>query len=335
MHTSDAALRGLRWLVAGTRGLATCAWLATGAVDAQEGYANRPVTLVVPFAAGNVTDSVARLIGERLARSLGQAVVVENRPGASGGVGMTAISRALPDGYTIGLSSIGPLSLNPALYSKLAYDPEAGFTILSVVYRGPYLVLVDAASPYMTLKDLVQASHVNPRGLDYASPGAGSMQHLTGEIFARASGARFTHVPNKGSGQAASLLLGKHVPVLFEVTGVAVPFVRSGQMRALGISSAQRLPSLPNVPTIAESGYPNMTTEGWLCMVAPAGLPAPLRRRLGEEVRTIMGSAEVREKVADMAGFAETMTPEQSAVFVREETVRWGTIIRAAGVKLD
>ena len=335
MHRRDTALRGLFRLVAGALGVAAGAWLATGTANAQEGYPNRPLTLVVPFAAGNVTDSVARLIGDRLARSLGQAVVVENRPGASGGVGMTAIAKAAPDGYTIGLSSVGPLSLNPALYSKLAYDPAAGFTILSVVYRGPYLVLVDAASPYMTLKDLVQASRASPRGLDYASPGAGSMQHLTGEIFARASGASFTHVPNKGSGQAASLLLGKHVPVLFEVTGVAVPFVRSGQMRALGISSAERLPSLPNVPTIAESGYPNMTTEGWLCMVAPAGLPAPLRQRLGDEIRRIMGSPEVRARVADMAGFAETMTPEQSAIFVREETLRWGEIIRAAGVKLD
>ena len=137
MFTRNAALRGLRRLFFGLLGLAAGAWLATGAANAQEGYPNRPLTLVVPFAAGNVTDSVARLIGERLARSLGQAVVVENRPGASGGVGMTAIGRAAPDGYTVGLSSIDPQSLNPALYSKLAYDPAAGFTILSVVYRGP------------------------------------------------------------------------------------------------------------------------------------------------------------------------------------------------------
>ncbi len=306
-----------------------------GAVHAQDSYPNRPITLVVPFAAGNVTDSVARMIGERLGKALGQAVVVENRPGASGGLGLAAIAKAQPDGYTIGLGSVGPLALNPALYSKLPYDPQNGFSVLSVVYRGPLLVLVDPSSPVTTLKELVQLSLAQPGGIDYASPGAGSSQHLTAELFKRASGARISHVPNKGSGQAATLLLGKHVPVLFEVSTVSVPFVRSGQMRALAVSGAQRLPMLPNVPTFAEAGYPGVMTEGWLCMVAPAGLPAPIRQRLADEIRKIMASADGQATIAGMSGFAESMTPEQSAAYVRDEIARWGEIIRAAGVKLD
>lgn len=302
---------------------------------AQESFPARPLTLIVPFAPGNVTDAVARLIAERLGRALGQAVVVENRPGASGGVGMTALAKAAPDGHVIGLSSIGPLALNPSLYAKLPYDPQNGFAMLSVVYRGPLMALVESSSPIANLKDLVQKSLDQPGGFDYASPGAGSSQHLSGELFRRATGARLNHVPNKGSGQAATLLLGKHVPVLFEVTSAALPFVRSGQMRALGVSSAQRLAILPNVPTFAEAGFPGLVMEGWLCMVAPAGVPAAVRQRLSDEIRRIMASSEVQGIVANMAGFAETMTAEQSAAYVREETARWGEVIRAAGVRLD
>lgn len=150
---------------------------------AQERWPSRPITMVVPFAPGNVTDNIARMLGERLARTLGQPVVIDNKPGASGGVGMSALQRAAPDGYTIGLSAIGPLALNPALYSKLAYDPINGFDMVSVVYRGPFLVLVDPSSPWQTLKDLLQAAQ--KQQIDFASPGAGSSQHLTGELFKR------------------------------------------------------------------------------------------------------------------------------------------------------
>jgi len=302
------------------------------ALFAQETYPSRPITMVVPFAAGNVTDAIARLIGERLAPALGQAVVIDNKPGASGGIGMAALARAAPDGYTIGLSAIGPMALNPALYAKLPYDPVNGFALVSLVYRGPILVLVDAASPWKSLKDLIQAARQDL--IDYASPGIGSSQHLTAAMLERASGAKLNHVPNRGSGQAATLLLGKHVPVLFEVTTVGVPYVKQGQMRALAISSAQRLPALPDVPTIAEAGYP-VTAEGWLCLVVPAGVPAAVRQRLADETLRIMKQADMQSAIANLGGFAESLTPEQSTAFVRNDAARWGELIRSLGIKLD
>lgn len=301
--------------------------------QAQERYPSRPLTMVVPFAAGNVTDAIARMLGERLATALGQPVVIDNKPGASGGVGMAALGRAVPDGYTFGMSSIGPMALNPALYSKLPYDPAKGFSILSVVYRGPIVILVDSGSPLKTLQDLVQAAQ--QQQMDYASPGAGSSQHLTGELFARVTKTRLTHVPNRGSGQAATLLLGKHVPVLFEVTSVGAPYIRQGQMRALAITSGQRHPALPDVPTVKESGFPDFATEGWLALVAPAGIPDAVRDRLAAEARKVMALPDVRAFITGQGAFPEAMTPEQSTAYVQSETARWGELIRSTGIKLD
>jgi tripartite-type tricarboxylate transporter receptor subunit TctC len=300
---------------------------------AQERYPSRPLTMVVPFAAGNVTDAIARMLGERLATALGQPVVIDNKPGASGGVGMAALGRAVPDGYTFGMSSIGPMALNPALYSKLPYDPAKGFSILSVVYRGPIVILVDSSSPLKTLQDLVQAAQ--QQQMDYASPGAGSSQHLTGELFARVTKTRLSHVPNRGSGQAATLLLGKHVPVLFEVTSVGAPYIRQGQMRALAITSGQRHPALPDVPTVKESGFPDFATEGWLALVAPAGIPDAVRDRLAAEARKVMALPDVRAFITGQGAFPEAMTPEQSTAYVQAETARWGELIRSTGIKLD
>lgn len=300
---------------------------------AQDRYPSRPITMVIPFAAGNVTDAVARMIADRLAQALGQPVVPDNKPGAGGAVGMSALGRAVPDGYTIGMGTIGTLALNPSLYSKLPYDPINGFTILSVVYRGPYLILVDPASPWNSLKDLVQAGQ--QQQIDFASPGTGSSQHLTGELFKRASNTKLMHVPNRSSSQAATLLLGKHVPLLFDVTTASVSYVKQKQMKALAITSSERLPALPDVPTVAESGYPGFSTEGWLSVVAPAGLPAAISQRLATEIRRIMLLPDVRATLASQGAFAEAMTAEQSTAYVRAEAARWGDLIRSSGIKLD
>jgi tripartite-type tricarboxylate transporter receptor subunit TctC len=313
--------------------LAASGLAASGAALAQDPFPQRPLTMIVPFAAGNVTDTVARKLSEKLGEALKQPVVVDNKPGASGIVGMNAIIKAAPDGHTLGLSAIGPMALNPALYPKLPYKPASELTVVSLVYKGPLLVLVPQNSPIKNLAELV--ARAKKDGLDYASPGNGSSQHLTGELLRHATGAKLAHIPNRGSGQAASLLLGGHVPVMFESVSVAMPLIKSGQVRALAISSEQRLPVLPEVPTFAQAGYPSVVASGWLAVVVPVGVPAPVRERLSETIRQLMATPEMREAILQLGGTAESMTAEQSANFVRQDSQRWAELIKAAGITLE
>ena len=317
------------------RGGNLLAWAMAGAAIAQDAYPSRPIKMVVAQPPGNSADLVARMISERLGRAVGQAVVVENRPSASGSIGVAAISAAPADGYTIGIGGIGQLALNPTLYSRLPYDAQNGFTTIAIVYRGPMLFLVDPASPITSLRELVQQSQAQATGLDFASAGVGSIMHLMGEQFARSTRAKMTHVPNRGTGAAATLVLGKHASMLVENVTASISFVRSGQLRPLAITSAQRHPSLPNVPSIVEAGFPGLVTEGWLALVGPAGMPAPVRDRLAEEVRKIILLPDYQSWVVTSGGLAEPMTPEQSTAYVHAEASRWAEVIRAVGLKLD
>ena len=248
---------------------------AAGGASAQEAYPSRPIKMIVAQPPGNSADLVARMVSERLGRAIGQPVVVENKPGASGSIGVAAIASAPADGYTIGIGGIGQLALNPTLYSRLPYDAQNGFSTIAIVYRRPMLFLVDPASPITSMKDLVQQSQAQAAGLDFASAGAGSIMHLVGEQFARTTRAKMTHVPNRGTGAAATLVLGKHASVLVENVTASMSFVRSGQLRALAITSAQRHPSLPHVPSIVEAGFPGLVTEGWLALVGPPRCQPP------------------------------------------------------------
>lgn len=302
---------------------------------AQDVYPNRVLKMIVAQPPGNSADLVARMLAERLKRALGQPVVVENRPGASGSIGVAAIASAAPDGYTIGIGGIGQLALNPTLYSKLPYDAQNGFTHIAIVYRGPMLILVDAASPITSLRELVAQSQTAPAGLDFTSAGAGSIMHLMGEHFARTARAKMLHVPSRGTAAAATLVLGKHAAMLVENVTASMSFVRSGQLRALAISSAQRHPSLPNVPSIAEAGFPNLVTEGWLSLVGPAGLPVPVRDRLADEVRKIVQQPDFQSWTVNSGGLVEPMTPDEASTYVRLEAARWSELIRAVGIKLD
>lgn len=324
-----------RKVFAGLAAAAACAaLLSAGSAQAQT-WPTRPVTMIVPFPPGNVTDAMARLIGERLGTGLGQALIIENRPGASAGIGLAALQRATPDGYTIGMGAIGPMALNPALYSKLGYDPIGGVAVLSVVFKGPSLVLVEAGSPLRTMADLIKAAQARPDGIDYGTSGNGSSMHLTGELLARVTNTKLRHVPNGSSGAAATLLLGNHVPVLIDSSGAGQAFVRNGKMRALAVTSARRLRALPDVPTLAEAGIPNLVVDGWLAVVAPNGVPQPIRTRIVDEVRRITATTEVQDRMAAVAGEAFSATEAESVEFVRAEQKRWGDLIRAVGVKLD
>ncbi|MBI3374547.1 MAG: tripartite tricarboxylate transporter substrate binding protein [Betaproteobacteria bacterium] len=304
-------------------------------LHAQDAYPTRPITMIVPFAAGNVTDIVARLIGERLAAALAQPVVIDNKPGASSFIGMTALSRAPADGYTLGVSATGPMATNPALFGKLPYDPVEGVSVVSVVFLGPTLILVDPASPLRTLADLIKVSQSQPEGLDYATAGIGSTMHLSGELLTRTTGARLRHIPNRGSGQAAVLLLGKQVPLLLDSATAALSYVRSGRMRALAITSAQRMSALPDIPTLTELGYPDVVVNGWVCVVTPPGVPAAIRARLADEVRKLMTHPEIQKRIVELGGVPLSINGEDSVAFVKAEQRRWGDLIRSFGIKLD
>ncbi|MFN0163902.1 MAG: Bug family tripartite tricarboxylate transporter substrate binding protein, partial [Burkholderiales bacterium] len=243
----------------------------TSGVAAQDVFPSRPIKMIVAQPPGNSADLVARMIGERLTKTAGQPVVVENRPGASGNIGVGALAASPADGHTIGIVGIGQLALNPSLFSKLPYDPQNGFTPLAIVYRGPMVFMVEGASTITSLKDVVQLSQTQANGLDFTSAGTGSIMHLMGEHFARATKAKMLHVPGKGTSGAVTLVLGKHAPLVVENVTASMSFIRSGQLRALAITSAQRHPSLPNVPSIVEAGFPNLVTEGWLLLAGPAG----------------------------------------------------------------
>lgn len=308
---------------------------ASGHAFAQESFPNRALKMIVAQPPGNSADLVARMLAERLSRSLGQPMVVENRPGASGSIGVAAIASAPPDGYTIGIGGIGQLALNPTLYSKLPYDAQNGFTHIAIVYRGPMLVLVDAASPITSLKDLVTQSQASAAGLDFTSAGTGSIMHLMGEHFARTARAKMLHVPSRGTAAAATLVLGKHAAMLVENVTAAMSFVRSGQLRALAITSAQRHPSLPNVPSISEAGFPGLVTEGWLSLMGPAGMPVPVRDRLADEARKIVQQPDFQSWTVNSGGLVEPMTPDQANTYVRAEAGRWSELIRTVGIKLD
>lgn len=303
--------------------------------QAQDGYPSKPIRMMVPWAAGNLTDVIARMLAEKLSKSMGQQVWVENKGGASGLQGMEALSKAPPDGYTIGISASGPLAVNPALYPKLPYDPLRDFAPISMLWSGPMVLLVDSGSSLKTVRDIVDRSKSSPGGLDYASPGNGTAQNITGELLKGASGARLNHIPHKGSGQSISNVLGGHIPIVFETLAVALPHIRSGKLRPIAIGSAERSDLLPGVPTIAESGYPTVLTDAWICLIAPAGIPIAIQQRLNAEIRKILDAPETQSWAAGQGGTIIASTPDELGKYMQSEIGRLGDIIRSAGIRLN
>jgi tripartite-type tricarboxylate transporter receptor subunit TctC len=313
----------------------TCAalalWVAAGAVA--QPYPARPVRIISPFPPGQATDIMARLVAENLAQSLGQPFLVENRAGAGGALGSEAAAKAAPDGYTLLMGTIGPLAISPALYSKLAYDPVRDFAPISNLGLTPQTLVVSASSELKTLKDLVERSRREP--LDYASSGNGSASHLAMEMFRAASGAQLSHVPFKGSSDAQTQVLAGRVPIMFDaIPGVAAQ-IKAGKLRALGIASPERSPFFPDVPTVAEQGYPGFAAVGWIGIVAPARTPEPILDRLNAEVRRAIERPEVRERLASLSFLPVGDAREHFAAFIREEVAKWAKVVKDSGAKID
>lgn len=301
---------------------------------AQE-YPNRPVRLIVPFPPGGGTDTFARVVGDRLATSLGVAVVVENRSGAGGNIGLDAVAKSQPDGYTIGLGQTSNLAINPSLYARMPYDSLRDLTPIGLVANGPVVLLVNAKAPYQNLGDIIAAAKAKPGMLTMGSPGTGTVGHLVGEMLQTAAKVRFQHIPYRGASPALTDLLGGRIDFYFSTVPPALAQIQGKLLRGLAVTSEKRIPDLPDVPTIAELGYPGFRATSWYGLVARAGTAAPIIERLSADTRKALESAAVREKFALEGVEVWSSTPQEFRALLERELARWGQIVRESGAKVE
>jgi tripartite-type tricarboxylate transporter receptor subunit TctC len=316
-----------------TATLATCA----GSAFAQAGSAApaRAIHLVVPFPPGGGTDTISRIIAEKLTTSLGWTVVIDNKPGAGGNIGLDAVAKSAPDGYTIGMGQSSNLAINPSLYARMPFDPLKDLTPIVSVSEQPVVLVVRQDSPFKTLADFVQAAKAHPGKIGIAQAGNGTVGHLAGELLERRVGIVILQVPYKGAGPAMTDLLGGQVETYFGSSGSVMGQLAAGKIRALAVSSARRIGALPNVPTIAEQGYAGFAATTWLGLVGPAGMPADAVARINAEVVKILGRAEVKDKLMQEGSEPTPGTPQQFAAQIRAEHAKWGTLIREANIRIE
>ncbi|WP_053844917.1 Bug family tripartite tricarboxylate transporter substrate binding protein [Paracidovorax avenae] len=317
--------------------LGGCALLfASAAALAQPAdYPTQSIKVIVPFPPGGGTDIVARMVLDKIRASTGWTLVVDNRPGAGGNIGMDAVAKAAPDGYTLGMGQTANLAINPSLYAKMPYDASRAFVPVATVAGQPVVLVVNAASRFKTLADLVAAAKAKPDSLSMASAGNGTVGHLTGELFIRQAGIRTSHIPYKGAGRAATDLLGGQVDYYFATPQTVIPFIKAGKLRALAVSSAKRLPVLPDVPTVAESGYKGFDTSDWKMLVAPAGTPPAVLARWRQEVARALARPDTIATLQAEGSTPMATTPQEASALIRSEQQRWGEVIRSGNVKLD
>lgn len=301
---------------------------------AEAAWPSRPVRIVAA-GVGGVPDLRARWLADRLARVLGQPVIVENNGGAGGNLGAEHVARSAPDGYTLLLLHQGTAAVNPHLYARCGYDPLTDFAPITRFGQSPLLMAVPARAPYRSVGDVVEAAKSRPGELTYGSPGIGTPPHLASELFNRLAGIEAIHVPFRGGGQLATALLGGQITWSIEGPSVQLGHVNSGRLRALAITSAKRSPVMPDVPTMAEAGVPGYEFIGWTGLAAPAGTPKPIVERLHAEIARIAATEEARAWFAAAAAEPAIQSPEAFAAFIRAEHARLGTLIREAGIKVE
>jgi len=298
-------------------------------------YPSKPIRLIVPFPPGGGNDVIARVVGQKLTERLGQQVIIDNRAGGNGIIGLQALTLAAPDGYTLGVGAAGPLAVNPSLYEKLPYDPTKDFAPITNMVNFPLLLVAHPSFEPKTTQQLVNHAKANPGKVFYASPGSGNSGHLAGELLNSLAGVSITHVPYKGQGPAVTDLLAGQVQLLYSSIPSVMQYVQQGRLKAIAVGSAQRLSSLPDVPTIAESGVPGYEAYSWVGLVAPANTPKDIVTKLNREVVDILKQPDVQEKLVQQGAIPVGDTPEQFEAYIRNEIKKWGAVVKSANIKAD
>ena len=304
-------------------------------VLAQAAYPNKPIRLVVPFTPGGVTDTSGRLIAEQLSKRLGQQVIVDNRPGASGNIGTQQVALASPDGYTLVLAFDGTMVINPHVFEKVPFDTLRDFSPVGKIGDAVLILVAHPTVPVKTLQDVIALSKSQPGGLSYGTSGTGGTPHIAGEQLKLRTGANLVHVPYKGGGQAMTDVLGGQIPLVYTAVAGAQGQVKAGKLKAIAVSSAQRSKSLPDVPTFIESGVPDFEINSWVGLLAPAKTPKAITDKLNMELNAALNDPEVREKLNVMGITATPGSAEKFGEEMKRDLARYGPVIKAAGVKAE
>ena len=315
--------------------LAALLLLASALPSGAQGYPDKPIRLVIPFPAGGGADSMARPLAQKLTTQLGQPVVLDHKSGAGGTIAAETAAAASPDGYTLMFATLGTHAINPSLYAKLRYDPVKDFVPVALTHVAPRVLVVHPSVPAQNVKELLALAKAKPGTLTFGSSGNGGVNHLAGELMKSMAGVDMIHVPYKGAAPAAVDLLGNRLSMVFDSIVVWSDHIKTGKVRALGVSSAQRSAALPNVPSIAEAGLPGFDVANWLGVLAPAKTPAAIVAKLNAELRSAMTDPDMRQQMAAVGVDPATSTPQEFGDIIRKDIAKWAVVVKATGARLD
>ncbi len=321
--------------IAGSAGL-IIGVLLSGGVLAQGAWPSKPITITVGFTAGGSTDIVARMVAEEMRKTWGQPVIVENKPGAGGNIGANIVAKARPDGYSLLIGSVGPLAINPTLYEKMPYDNIRDFTPVSLIVHVPNMLVVNPIPmPVRNIAEFVSFAKSNPGKFFYGSTGIGTSAHLSGEQLKMMTGIEATHVPYKGAAAVTDVLSGNQGLFMFATIPSVIQYVRAGRLRGIAVTSLKRSASAPDIPTLAESGYPDFEASSWFGLLGPADMPRDIVNKLQAEIVRILKIPEIREKLSQQGADPVGNTPEEFAAYIRAETTKWAKVVKASGAKAE
>lgn len=315
--------------------LALTAGLAAPGAALAQNYPAKPIRFVIPYPPGGASDVTARTLGAKMSETWGQQVLVDNRAGANGIIALELTAKAPPDGYTILMANLGPNAINPSVYTKLPYDPIKDFSPVTLTTLVPQLLVVHPSLPAKSVQELITLAKTRPTQLSFASAGIGASNHLSGELFRMMAGVKLTHVPYKGDTPAMTDIIAGQVAIMFPTAIAATPHVKSGKLRALAATSAKRIASMPDLPTVAESGIAGFEAVSWGGVMAPAGTPKDIVAKLHAEITRILGLPDVRERLSGLGAEIVASTPAEFAAYLKSEIDKWSKVARAANVKLD